>query len=215
MKKHLSKTLAILLAALLMVGLAACGQKEDPAPPNTDDPAITTPDTDGGDNADNTDNTPSAGFQMGDTGVGPVTLDTRYAVIQIPAGLDYEIYMISPAESETGMVRIDFGYGYTDSFIEVSSTRMVYSLDDAVQECIRMHSYGDPDIASVGGDVVYNGVTYRTVLIPSRGGAYLVSYYEEPSDSFPGRYVEVYAYTANLELDDAAIAAILGSIQYK
>lgn len=212
MKKHLNKALAILLAILLMLSLAACGQKEEPTPTDTDDPTVAAPGTDEG---DDTDTPPAAGFQQGDTGVGPVALDTRYAVIEIPAEVDYEIYMITPEESVTGTVRIDFGYGDTDSYIEVSSSRMVSSIDDAVQECIRMHSFGDPDSATIGGDVVYNGVTYKTVSFPSRDAAYLVSYYEEPSDEYSGRYVEVYAYTTKIELDDDVIVSILESIVYK
>ena len=70
-------------------------------------------------------------INKGDIGSGPVKIDSGLTQISIPEGLDYELYM-SFVDGNTGSIRVNFGTGNRGAgHIEVTTTRMIKSLDDA------------------------------------------------------------------------------------
>ena len=100
----------------------------------------------------------------------------------IPEGLKYQLYYAPPKGEEALSTRVDFGVGNTSTgFIEISTTRMISSLDDAVKECIRTNDFGTKE-SIIGDEVTYGDVTYKMVTIQKSEGKdveyFLVSYFK-------------------------------------
>ena len=76
----------------------------------------------------------TAELQTGDIGEGEKTLDSDFCTVTIPEGLQYNVYSYYHDEDALGTIQIDFGKKYTiEGRLEVSTTRMINSLDDAVE----------------------------------------------------------------------------------
>ncbi len=128
----------------------------------------------------------------GDKGSGPVEIQSRLGSIDIPEGLDYELYTV-PYEGNTASIRVDIGIGNSGAgHILVSTTRMIKSLKDAVKECIRTNDFGTKD-SIVGEEITYGGMKYKAIIIQNPDGTdvinFLVSYYKADKD-WDG-YVEI------------------------
>ena len=170
-------------------------------------------DTDAGDGSTIT-------VEKGDVGKGPITLDTRFADITIPAGLSYKVYTHA-TETENGTVQIDFGMNDPGSgYILVSTTRMIDSLDTAVAECIRMNDFGTGE-SEILGDYTFNGVAYKLVNIITEysNKNYLVSYFVTAEGQ--AALVEVsldngnYNSSGLIAYDDALLAEMLNAVVFK
>lgn len=154
------------------------------------------------------------------TGTGPAKIETRLATMLIPEGLDYQVYQV-PLEGDTSSMRIDFGVANTNAgFIEVSTTRMIKSLDDAANECIRTNDFGTMD-SEIGQEITYGDKIFKEVTIQKPDGSrvdyFLVHYYEAEND-WDG-YIEVKtngeggAY--KMDIKDPLIDQLLESIVLK
>lgn len=153
-------------------------------------------------------------IQEGDTGSGPITIESRFGSITIPEGLDYELYT-NPLKEGSSTVQVNFGKGNTNAgSILVSTTRMISSLDDVANECIRANDYGIKDPV-MGDDVTFGDLTYKSVTIedPDRNAVeyYLVSYYKTANNR--DVYIEVYANGNEeydtIDIDDPLVAKIM------
>ena len=222
----MKKLLIALLMVVLCFSVAACSSKEE-TPPESNQPesssnvdADADVDADTNADADVEESEDEAGGMLtsadnGTTGEGPITLDTVFATYDIPAGMQYKINML-PAEGETrGTGDINFGLSDTrdDVRIIVTTMRMVESLDDAVNECLRINNQNDEAIEELG-EVTYGGTTYRTISIPGGYSTkfFLIGYYAEGSSDF---YIEISAFESDISIDDPAVVQLMNGIQYK
>ena len=183
MKKQLIWILALTLALTLL--LTACdngGSAGETGTTATKAGTVTT--------ADSTQTTaaPAAeskeeALEEGLEGVGEKTFDTPMFTMTVPADVMYELYTYSVGDDNCGTIQIDFGPDSTmQARFEVSTTRMISSLSDAHDECLRVQNldtyeegrYEDMD------DVTYGGVTYKALHVTTEWSdeIFLVSYYK-------------------------------------
>lgn len=165
--------------------------------------------------------TASAELQTGDRGEGGKTLDSAFCTVTIPEGLQYEIYTYYHDEDNLGSISINFGKKSTiEGKLEVSTTRMISSLDDAVEECIRVRNLDtyEEGKSEIGEEVTYGDTTYKVVKMSHEYGAEtcLVSYYKRADGK--NIYVEIKT-TQNdfdkLPIDDPLVQELAKSAVYK
>ena len=165
--------------------------------------------------------TASAEVKAGDSGEGEKTLDSAFCTVTIPEGLQYKVNFYSHNEDALGTITIDFGKKYTiEGKLEVSTTRMISSLDDAVQECIRVRNLDTykEGKSEIGEEVTYGDTTYKVVNISHENGAEscLVSYYKRADGK--DIYVEIKTNQADsfkLPVDDPLVQELAKSAVYK
>lgn len=165
--------------------------------------------------------TASAELKEGDSGEGEKTLDSAFCTVTIPEGLQYEINFYNHDEDALGTIEIDFGKKYTiEGKLEVSTTRMISSLDDAVEECIRVRNLDTykEGKSEIGEEVTYGDTTYKEVKMSHDYGAEtcLVSYYKRADGK--DIYIEIKT-TQNdfdkLPIDDPLVQELAKSAVYK
>ena len=165
--------------------------------------------------------TASAELKEGDSGEGEKTLDSAFCTVTIPEGLQYKINFYNHDEDALGTIEIDFGKKYTiEGKLEVSTTRMISSLDDAVQECIRVRNLDTykEGKSEIGEEVTYGDTTYKVVNMSHENGAEtcLVSYYKRADGK--DIYVEIKTNQADpfkLPVDDPLVQELAKSAVYK
>lgn len=180
----MKKLSVILLALIMSASLAACGESGslDTKETSAQSSVVATSET----QAEETtveETTASAELQEGDSGEGEKTLDSDYCTVTIPEGLQYKVNSYYHDENALGSIKIDFGKkGTTEGRLEVSTTRMISSLDDAVEECIRVRNLDtyEEGKSEIGEEVIYDDTTYKVVKMSHEYGAEtcLVSYYK-------------------------------------
>ena len=165
--------------------------------------------------------TESKELEAGDSGEGEKTLDSAFCTVTIPEGLQYNVYSYYHDEDALGTIEIDFGKKYTiEGRLEVSTTRMISSLDDAVQECIRVRNLDTykEGKSEIGEEVTYGDTTYKVVNMSHEHGAEtcLVSYYKRADGK--DIYVEIRATnkgTISLDITDPLVQELAKSAVYK
>ena len=189
----MKKTAAILLALVMTASLAACNGSSESSGTKETSAQSSAQET----KAEETtveETTASAELKEGDSGEGEKTLDSAFCTVTIPEGLQYEIYFYNHDEDALGTIEIDFGKKYTiEGKLEVSTTRMISSLDDAVEECIRVRNLDTykEGKSEIGEEVTYGDITYKVVNMSHENGAEtcLVSYYKRADGK--NIYVEI------------------------
>ena len=165
--------------------------------------------------------TAAAELQSGDSGEGEKTLDSDFCTVTIPEGFKYKVESYYHDEDALGSIKIDFGKkGTTEGRLEVSTTRMIKSLDDAVEECIRVRNLDTykEGKSEIGEEVTYGDTTYKVVKMSHEYGAEtcLVSYYKRADGK--DIYVEIKT-TQNdfdkLPIDDPLVQELAKSAVYK
>lgn len=216
----MEKLAAILLAFVMTVSLAACGGSGE----NSDTKETSAQSSASETKAEETtveEITASAELQEGDSGEGEKTLDSDFCTVTIPEGLQYKINSYYHDEYALGTIKIDFGKkGTTEGRLEVSTTRMISSLDDAVEECIRVRNLDTykEGKSEIGEEVTYGDTTYKVVKMSHEYGAEicLVSYYKRADGK--DIYVEIKT-TQNdfdkLPIDDPLVQVLAKSAVYK
>lgn len=218
----MKKFVAILLALVMTASLAACGESgsSDTKETSAQSSVVATSET----QAEETtveETTASAELQEGDSGEGEKTLDSDYCTVTIPEGLQYKVNSYYHDENALGSIKIDFGKkGTTEGRLEVSTTRMISSLDDAVNECIRVRNLDtyEEGKSEIGEEVTYGDTTYKVVKMSHEYGAEtcLVSYYKRADGK--DIYVEIKT-TQNdfdkLPIDDPLVQELAKSAVYK
>ena len=218
----MKKFVAILLALVMTASLAACGESgsSDTKETSAQSSVVATSET----QAEETtveETTASAELQEGDSGEGEKTLDSDYCTVTIPEGLQYKVNSYYHDENALGSIKIDFGKkGTTEGRLEVSTTRMISSLDDAVNECIRVRNLdtSEEGKSEIGEEVTYGDTTYKVVKMSHEYGAEtcLVSYYKRADGK--DIYVEIKT-TQNdfdkLPIDDPLVQELAKSAVYK
>lgn len=214
---------AILLALVMTASLAACGgsgESSDTKETSAQSSASATSEA----KAEETtveETTASAELQEGDSGEGEKTLDSDFCTVTIPEGLQYNVYSYYHDEDALGTIEIDFGKkSTTEGRLEVSTTRMISSLDDAVNECIRVRNLDTykEGKSEIGEEVTYGDTTYKVVKMSHEYGAEtcLVSYYKRADGK--DIYVEIKT-TQNdfdkLPIDDPLVQELAKSAVYK
>ena len=216
----MKKLVAFIMAAMLCVSLASCG--------GSTDTETTAPQSSAESSEVNSEETTaasssaeSAELKEGDSGEGEKTLDSDFCTVTIPEGLQYKINSYYHDEGALGSIKIDFGKkGTTEGRLEVSTTRMISSLDDAVNECIRVRNLDTykEGKSEVGEEVTYGDTTYKEVKMSHEYGAEtcLVSYYKRADGK--DIYVEIKT-TQNdfdkLPIDDPLVQELAKSAVYK
>ena len=219
----MKKLAAILLALVMTASLAACGgsgENSDTKETSAQSSASATSEA----KAEETtveETTASAELQEGDSGEGEKTLDSDFCTVTIPEGLQYKINSYYHDEGALGSIKIDSGKkGTTEGRLEVSTTRMISSLDDAVEECIRVRNLDtyEEGKSEIGEEVTYGDTTYKVVKMSHEYGAEtcLVSYYKRADGK--DIYVEIKT-TQNdfdkLPIDDPLVQELAKSAVYK
>lgn len=219
----MEKLAAILLAFVMTVSLAACGgsgESSDTKEISAQSSASATSEA----KAEETtveETTASAELQEGDSGEGEKTLDSDFCTVTIPEGFKYKINSYYHDEDALGSIKIDFGKkGTTEGRLEVSTTRIISSLDDAVEECIRVRNLDTykEGKSEIGEEVTYGDTTYKEVKMSHEYGAEtcLVSYYKRADGK--DIYVEIKT-TQNdfdkLPIDDPLVQVLAKSAVYK
>lgn len=218
----MKKLSVILLALIMSASLAACGESgnSDTKETSAQSSVVATSET----QAEETtveETTASAELQEGDSGEGEKTLDSDYCTVTIPEGLQYKVNSYYHDENALGSIKIDFGKkGTTEGRLEVSTTRMISSLDDAVNECIRVRNLDtyEEGKSEIGEEVTYGDTTYKVVNMSHEYGAEtcLVSYYKRADGK--NIYVEIKT-TQNdfdkLPIDDPLVQELAKSAVYK
>ncbi|HZK39459.1 MAG TPA: hypothetical protein VFD23_04840 [Clostridia bacterium] len=222
------KYLSLFLVAALLFSLAACGNSKD-ADTTTDGGQTTiaaagegsdvTTKGDGG--SDSGVLVVGESIEKGDRGSGPVVIESTLSIVSIPEGLDYELY-----NAYDNSVRVDFGAGNTGAgHIAFSTTRMIKSLDDAANECVRTNDFTGSLESEIGEEVTYGDLTYKAVNIwkPDEGDTkghtehFLAAYYTTAAGK--DAYVEVRANGEgnyrNIEIDNPLIVEILNTLKLK
>lgn len=219
----MKKLAAILLALVMTASLAACdGSSESSGTKETSAQSSASATSEV--KAEETtveETTASAELKEGDSGEGKKTLDSAFCTVTIPEGLQYKINFYNHDEDALGTIEIDFGKKYTiEGRLEVSTTRMISSLDDAVNECIRVRNLDTykEGKSEIGEEVTYGDTTYKVVKMSHEYGAEtcLVSYYKRADGK--DIYVEIKT-TQNdfdkLPIDDPLVQELAKSAVYK
>ena len=219
----MKKLTAILLALVMTASLVACdGSSESSGTKETSaqSSASTTSEV----KVEETtveETTASAELKEGDSGEGEKTLDSAFCTVTIPEGLQYKINFYNHDEDALGTIEIDFGKKYTiEGKLEVSTTRMISSLDDAVEECIRVRNLDTykEGKSEIGEEVTYGDTTYKVVNMSHEHGAEtcLVSYYKRADGK--DIYVEIKTNQDDnfkLPVDDPLVQELAKSAVYK
>ena len=219
----MKKLAAILLALVMTASLVAC---------NSSSESSGTKETSAQSSASATsevkveettveETTASAELKEGDSGEGEKTLDSAFCTVTIPEGLQYKINFYNHDEDALGTIEIDFGKKYTiEGKLEVSTTRMISSLDDAVEECIRVRNLDTykEGKSEIGEEVTYGDTTYKVVNMSHEHGAEtcLVSYYKRADGK--DIYVEIKTNQDDnfkLPVDDPLVQELAKSAVYK
>lgn len=214
---------AILLALVMTASLSACGDSGESSA-TKEASAQSTVSATSESKAEETTveaTTASAELQAGDSGEGAKTLDSDFCTVTIPEGLQYEVDSYYHDEDALGTIKIDFGKkGTSEGRLEVSTTRMISSLDNAVNECIRVRNLDTykEGKSEIGEEVTYGDTTYKVVKMSHEYGAEtcLVSYYKRADGK--DIYVEIKT-TQNdfdkLPIDDPLVQELAKSAVYK
>lgn len=223
----MKKFTAILLTLILAASITACSGGNSSTGSSSETPSSSS--------SESSEKTPQATetqpeteaptekkeIEKGDSGEGEKELDSVFCNVTIPEGLKYKVYFYSYNETPLGTLQIDFGKKYTtEGRLEVSTTRMIKSLDDAVEECIRVRnieSYTDGKY-EIGEEVTYGDTTYKQVNFSQEFGseACLVSYYKRADGK--DIYVEIGTKNnglSNLEITDPLVEELAKSAVYK
>ncbi|MBR3289301.1 MAG: hypothetical protein IKI63_00830, partial [Clostridia bacterium] len=164
-------------------------------------------------------------LEAGMEGVGEKTFDTPFFTMTVPADVKYELYTYAVDEDDNrGTVQIDFGPESTlQARFEVSTTRMISSLDDAHDECIRVQNLDTYDEGKYEDmeDVTFGGMTYKAIHVTTEWSdeIFLVSYFKRAADGVDV-YVECkldqdgFGYDAVLPTADFVVAA-MNSVVFK
>ncbi len=215
----MKKLAAVILALVMTASLAACSNGGGSGTEETLTPASAIEST----NEETTapESTAAAELQSGDSGEGEKTLDSDFCTVTIPEGLQYKVNSYYHDEDALGSIKIDFGKnGTTEGRLEVSTTRMIKSIDDAVEECIRVRNLDtyEEGKSEIGEEVTYGDTTYKEVKLSQEYGAEtcLVSYYKRADGK--DIYVEIKT-TQNdfdkLPIDDPLVQELAKSAVYK
>lgn len=219
----MKKLAAILLALVMTASLAACdGSSESSGAKETSAQSSASATSEV--KAEETtveETTASAELKAGDSGEGEKTLDSAFCTVTIPEGLQYKVNFYNHDEDALGTIEIDFGKKYTiEGRLEVSTTRMISSLDDAVEECIRVRNLDTykEGKSEIGEEVTYGDTTYKVVNMSHEHGAEtcLVSYYKRADGK--DIYVEIKTNQADsfkLPVDDPLVQELAKSAVYK
>lgn len=220
------KYLILFLIIILTFSLVACGGEEVDKTEDTEEAATEEEPEEAAEEVAEID-IENAGIlidgeigEEDDKGTGPAKIESRLGVINIPEGLDYKIYHV-PTEGKGTSIQVNFGIDNVNSgLIEISTTRMIESLDDAADECIRMNDFGTMD-SVLGEEVIYGDNTFKALTIQksdkSRITNFLVSYYKTDDDN--DGYVEVAANEESgaygIDINDPLIKEMLESLVIK
>lgn len=216
----MKKLAAILLALVMTASLVACNGSSESSGTKETSAQSSASET----KAEETtveETTASAELKEGDSGEGEKTLDSAFCTVTIPEGLQYKINFYNHDEDALGTIEIDFGKKYTiEGKLEVSTTRMISSLDDAVEECIRVRNLDTykEGKSEIGEEVTYGDTTYKVVNMSHEHGAEtcLVSYYKRADGK--DIYVEIKTNQADpfkLPVDDPLVQELAKSAVYK
>ena len=223
----MKKFTAILLTLILAASITACSGGNSSTGSSSETPSSSS--------SESSEKTPQATeiqpeteaptekkeIEKGDSGEGEKELDSVFCNVTIPEGLKYKVYFYSYNETPLGTLQIDFGKKYTtEGRLEVSTTRMISSLDDAVNECIRVRNLDTykEGKSEIGEEVTYGDITYKEVKMSHEYGAEtcLVSYYKRADGK--NIYVEIKT-TQNdfdkLPIDDPLVQELAKSAVYK
>lgn len=219
----MKKTAAILLALVMTVSLSACGGSGESSATKEASAQSTVSATSEAKAEETTveETTASAELQAGDSGEGVKTLDSDFCTVTIPEGLQYEVDTYYHDEDALGTIKIDFGKkGTSEGRLEVSTTRMISSLDDAVNECISVRNLDtyENGKSEIGEEVTYGNTTYKQVSLSNGYGAEtcLVSYYKRADGK--NIYVEISTKQTDfdkLPIDDPLVQELAKSAVYK
>ena len=216
----MKKLAAILLALVMTASLVACNGSSESSGTKETSAQSSASET----KAEETtveETTASAELKEGDSGEGEKTLDSAFCTVTIPEGLQYKVNFYNHDEDALGTIKIDFGKKYTiEGKLEVSTTRMISSLDDAVEECIRVRNrdtYKEGK-SEIGEEVTYGDTTYKVVNMSHEHGAEtcLVSYYKRADGK--DIYVEIKTNQDDnfkLPVDDPLVQELAKSAVYK
>ncbi|MGN0454704.1 MAG: hypothetical protein ACI4G1_05965 [Ruminococcus sp.] len=216
----MKKLVAFIMAAMLCVSLASCGgstNTETTAPQSSAESSeVKSEETTAASSS-----AESAELKEGDSGEGEKTLDSDFCTVTIPEGLQYKINSYYHDEDALGSIKIDFGKkGTTEGRLEVSTTRMISSLDDAVNECIRVRNLDTykEGKSEIGEEATYGDTTYKEVKMSHEYGAEtcLVSYYKRADGK--DIYVEIKTGQTgfnDLAIDDPLVQELAKSAVYK
>lgn len=222
------KYLSLFLVAALLFSLTACGNSEDTDTTIDGGQTTTVAAGDGSDVTTQGDGGSDSGvlvvgesIEKGDRGTGPVVIESTLSIVTIPEGLDYMLY-----DAYSNAVRVDFGAGNTGAgHIAFSTTRMIKSLDDAANECVRTNDFTGALKSEIGEEVTYGDLAYKAVTIwkPDEGDTkghtehFLAAYYKTADDK--DAYVEIRANGEgnyrNIEIDDPLIVEMLNTLKLK
>ncbi|MGN1468253.1 MAG: hypothetical protein ACI4W1_08090 [Ruminococcus sp.] len=215
----MKKLAAVILALVMTASLAACSNGGGSGTEETLTPASAIESTNEETTAPET--TAAAELQSGDSGEGEKTLDSDFCTVTIPEGFKYKVESYYHDEDALGSIKIDFGKkGTTEGRLEVSTTRMIKSLDDAVEECIRVRNLDTykEGKSEIGEEVTYGDTTYKEVKMSQEYGAEtcLVSYYKRADGK--DIYVEIRTKQTDfdkLPIDDSLVQELAKSAVYK
>lgn len=216
----MKKLVAFIMAAMLCVSLASCGgstNTETTAPQSSAESSKVKPE----ETTAASSSAESAELKEGDSGEGEKTLDSDFCTVTIPEGLQYKVNSYYHDEDALGTIKIDFGKkGTTEGRLEVSTTRMIKSLDDAVEECIRVRNLDTykEGKSEIGEEVTCGDTTYKEVKMSHEYGAEtcLVSYYKRADGK--DIYVEIKTGQTgfnDLAIDDPLVQELAKSAVYK
>ena len=216
----MKKLTAILLALVMTASLVACNGSSESSGTKETSAQSSASET----KAEETtveETTASAELKEGDSGEGEKTLDSAFCTVTIPEGLQYKVNFYNHDEDALGTIEIDFGKKYTiEGKLEVSTTRMISSLDDAVEECIRVRNLDTykEGKSEIGEEVTYGDTTYKVVNMSHEHGAEtcLVSYYKRADGK--DIYVEIKTNQDDnfkLPVDDPLVQELAKSAVYK
>ena len=215
----MKKLAAVILALVMTASLAACSNGGGSGTEETLTPASAIEST----NEETTapESTAAAELQSGDSGEGEKTLDSDFCTVTIPEGFKYKVESYYHDEDALGSIKIDFGKkGTTEGRLEVSTTRMIKSLDDAVEECIRVRNLDTykEGKSEIGEEVTYGDTTYKEVKLSQEYGSEtcLVSYYKRADGK--DIYVEIRTKQTDfdkLPIDDSLVQELAKSAVYK
>ena len=215
----MKKLAAVILALVMTASLAACSNGGGSGTKETLTHASAIESTNEQTTAPET--TAAAELQSGDSGEGEKTLDSDFCTVAIPEGFKYKVESYYHDEDALGTIKIDFGKkGTTEGRLEVNTTRMIKSLDDAVEECIRVRNLDTykEGKSEIGEEVTYGDTTYKEVKMSQEYGeeTCLVSYYKRADGK--DIYVEIRTKQTDfdkLPIDDSLVQELAKSAVYK
>lgn len=214
----MKKITAIILLLAMTVSLTACGNSGTKETSKTESAAAKAA------NSETTTvitTTASAELKQDDSGEGSKTLDSVFGTVTVPEGMKYKIYFYSYSDDNLGTIKINFGKKDTsEGCLEISTTRIIGSLDDAVNECIKtrnLDTYKEGK-SEIGEEITLGKTTYKKVKMSHEYGAEecLVSYYKRADGK--DIYIEIKTKQndfSKLEIDDSLVKSLAESAVYK